>query len=49
MSVVVSREGVTLVPGVCAWHLAEVVVHGSSGRGSQKTQDGVLDGTVRSR
>lgn len=47
MGVVVSREGVTLVPGV--WHLAEVVVHGSSRRGSQKTQDGVLDGTVRSR
>lgn len=24
------------MPGVCTWHLAEVVVHRSSGRGSQR-------------
>lgn len=40
--------GVTLVPGVCTWHLAEVVVHRSSRRGSQRHRmEVVWDGSFR--
>lgn len=39
---------VTLVPGVCTWHLAEVALHGSRRRGSQRRRMEVV-GRVRSR
>lgn len=35
------------MPGVCTWHLAEVVIHRSSRRGSQRHKMEVV-GTVRS-
>jgi hypothetical protein len=40
MSVVVFPRGVTLVAGVCTWHLAEVVAHRSSRREGQSKDTG---------